>query len=189
MFLRTRPDRSKRSPHLIRVKAGQTLTTRIAGLPLRVHTHYFKSRTFPCIEGMATSCPLCQLLGDPRYYAYWPVVGSTGAQGAVELTDNAEFELIRNLPDHDSPIGHLVTFHRPSGRRNNPIEVSIPYTGANDDRPSKQHVEPIPVCDVQATLLRLWELPSRNAGESEIDYQNRLIVCCANRYNALLSAE
>lgn len=189
MFRSDRPVKKTGLPHLIRIKSGQTLTARIAGTPIRVQTHYIFGRTYPCISSRDQSCPLCDHISTPRYYAYWPVRGSTGRAGAVELTELAETQLLEILPDSDPGIGVLVMFHRPGGRRNNPVEVSIPLVRSNSDAviaSTCQTVDPDLITD---TLLRIWGCPERSPGITTSDYQNDLIPTLYHRYSRMVRSE
>ena len=185
MFHRTRPAPRVLFPHIVRVKAGQTVNARLAGFPVRVSTHYHSGRTHPCIR-TTHNCPLCATTGSPRYYAYWPIRGATGKAAAIELTELAEFCLLQALPDPDSPIGTPVTFHRPSGRRNNPIEVSIPFALSNENLLKKTRVEPVDEDEIRRTLFHLWNLPERPAGT---DSDSHLLHCgdiLLSRYDELV---
>jgi len=188
MFRTNPPKPKKHLPHILRIKSGQTLTSRLAGNPVRTETHFFKTRTLPCIRETHGSCPLCQSVGNPRYYAYWPVRGKTAAAAAVELTELAELELMHTLGNDQCGYGRLITFHRPAGRRNNPIQISLPMHVPKDEESRQKKVQPVATQDVQATLFRLWECPETLVGESWAAYLERLAECLHNRYCTLLSA-
>jgi hypothetical protein len=185
MFNSHPPSKKSHLPHLLRIKAGQTLISRIAGNPVRTNTHFFKGRTYPCIGSPTMTCPLCEHVSNPRYYAYWPIRGSTGMAAAVELTESAELQLLEVLPDDAPPLGVLVQFHRPSGRRNNPVEVSIPYLRSNADDIIASTCKPVDEAVIRATLLRLWGCPERGESQSEADYQSVLLRLLSARYTRM----
>jgi len=186
MFLNEPPKRENHLPHLVRLKAGQTLTTRLAGEPLRVHTHFATGRTLPCVNSDQTLCPLCELIGPPRYYAYWPIRGKSNQAGAVELTALAEQELLALFPEGNPPFGQRLQFHRPNGRRNNPVQISIPFLEDPHEKARKTEVVPVSPSDVQRTLFRLWEAPPMADGESLEVYLDRIIPVLAVRYAHML---
>lgn len=185
MFLSAPPQTPVALPHILRIKAGQTLTVRLAGAPLRTATHYFRSRTQPCIKAALGTCPLCDNVANPRYYAYWPCRGKTGTAGAVELTQFAEQELMAILPTECFAIGTLVTFSRPSGRRNNPIEVSIPNALPQNELLRQDQTEAVPLDSIQQTLFRLWECPERGMAEPMDVYLQRACNVMLARYTGL----
>ena len=188
MFLNERPPSRVQLPHILRVKSGQTLKGRLAGLPVRVETHYIKNRTLPCVRHTAPECPLCEHVGNPRYYSYWPIAGAQGMTAAVELTELAERQLIQLLPDDSLGWGTLVQFHRPSGRRNNPVEVSFPYNLSNNEENLKKAVINLAPEAVHQTLFRLWECPERAQGESLELFLTRCTHVLVSRYLHLVQS-
>lgn len=185
MFLDRKPDTHEHLPHIVRIKSGQTLNARLAGNPLRVFTHFLDGRTYPCIRSAVPDCPLCEHVANPRYYAYWPISGSTGIQAAVELTELAELQLLEILPAHGQTFGQLLTFHRPPGRRNNPVQVSLPMALPSDEENRKKALRPVPAEKVQRTLFRLWSLPPQKDLESIDQYLQRMYGILACRYLSL----
>lgn len=182
MFLSAPRPQQAHLPHIVRIKSGQTLNARLAGDPLRVLTHYHDGRTYPCLKAANGECPLCDAIANPRYYAYWPISGSTGNQAAVELTELAELQLLAILPPDRAHFGQLVTFHRPSGRRNNPVQISLPLVIPNDEEARQKKLVPVETHRVQLTLFRLWCCPPRDPCESIDDYLERIASVLHCRY-------
>lgn len=182
MFLSQPPQKNTYLPHIVRVKSGQTVKARLAGPPLRCLTHYVSRRTQPCIKNHPQGCPLCQHVANPRYYAYWPIAGSSGLQAAVELTELAELQLLQIIGSNTPALGTAVTFHRPSGRRNNPVEVSLPACLPKDDHARQKKVLEIPNHAIQETLFRLWECPDRYDHEPHRVYFDRVQDVLFSRY-------
>jgi len=187
MFTNQPPKAKEYLPHIVRIKSGQTLNARIAGDPLRISTHYTGGRTHPCLEATGLECPLCLHIGNPRYYAYWPISGSTGLQAAVELTELAELQLLQVLPENVSAVGSLVTFHRPNGRRNNPVQVSLPAVLPSDEKDRQKKIVPIPQTQVAKSLFRIWDCPPSLDRESFADYTQRLGRILLARYASLVA--
>lgn len=183
MFLNRPPEKKKHLPHIVRIKSGQTLNARLAGDPLRCFTHYADRRTYPCVRNHPDGCPLCAFVGNPRYYAYWPISGSTGLQAAVELTELAEWQLLQILERSANHFGHLVTFHRPSGRRNNPVQISTPAVLPKDDHARRQKIKPLEISAIQETLFRLWDCPERHPLEPMDRYLDRVEQTLHARYS------
>lgn len=187
MFRAQPPKPKPHLPHILRVKSGQTVQARLAGDPVRALTHYFKGRTHPCLQPYEHGCPLCDVCGSARYYAYWPISGSTGLTAAVELTQLAELQLQALLDNTAPPIGTLLTFHRPGGRRNNPVEVSLPATLPHNDHDRKTQIAPIPPEQIQATLCRLWDCPPPRPAEPVDEYVLRIRPALYDRYAHLVN--
>lgn len=183
MFLDRPPQKQTHLPHIVRVKTGQTINARLAGDPIRCFTHYADSRTCPCLRAHPEGCPLCRTVGNPRYYAYWPISGSTGLQAAIELTELAELQLMQLLPSDVHHFGLLLTFHRPSGRRNNPVQVSLPSALPKDNHDRAKNIKPVPFEAIQETLFRLWDCPSRLPREPFDAYLARVQATMYSRYS------
>lgn len=184
MFNALPPTVSRPFLPLLRVKAGQTLRVRIAGSPVRTSLHYREGRSHPCI-GATHHCRLCDLVGPGRYYAYWPIRGSTGQPAFVELTELAEFTLLSLIEDEENPTGLPIQISRPSGRRNNPLEISRPYAAALDELHRRAAVAVVEPSEIHRTLLRLWSLPERDPGTSENDHARRCADILSTRFAAM----
>lgn len=182
MFLDHAPSPRPQLPHILRVKSGQTLKGRIAGIPVRVETHYVKQRTLPCIKASAPDCPLCESVGNPRYYSYWPLAGKNGLPAVVELTELAELQLLEVLPKDRPSFGTLVQFHRPAGRRNNPVQVDIPFNLSAHEEDIQKGVVTLSPERIHQTLFRLWECPERLPGEALDLFLTRCVNVLLSRY-------
>lgn len=164
MWVQTPPPVKKSTlTPLLRPRPGQIIFGHLCGEPLRVFLHYAAGRSWPCVSH---DCCLCKREIPRRYYAYYPVRDHKGVLGIMELTSQAEDQLVKQM----SPITQVtrgdVWLSREPGRRNMPCKIVWKDSGNNGD----STLETIDVRGLQGELLHIWKLPNMNQNLDEREW-------------------
>lgn len=160
MFLDKVPDvRNAKQVTVLRVKPGRPITGWITGSVIRTMCHWYRSKSLPCLKQSRGHCPLCELGINQRYYAYYSLRSHTAGSEMIELTINAEEQLLDHARRCPNESAMLVTVSRKPGKRNNPIEVAVEYRDCSpEERAALARID-LDKDIMERSLCRLWGLP------------------------------
>jgi hypothetical protein len=162
---------------LLRPKAGHHVVAFLLDRPLRLFTHFFCKRTWPCV---APKCPCCARKIGKRLDSYYPAATLRGNPAVIELTPVSEHALQRLMLEHTDSASGVIRLTRPTGRKNLPCEVAWRPIGPADP-PCK--LPPDPDFLVK-TLCRMWKVdcpPGDYTSAEWIDeLRENLVLALAN---------
>jgi hypothetical protein len=171
MFLDKMPDaQSAKQVTVYRAKPGRPICGLLTGSCVRVMSHWYRSKSLPCLKEDLNRCPLCDLGINQRYYAYYSLRGRNGTAAMVELTATAEGQLVdvASCCPQDSVV--LLTVSRAPGKKNNPLIVSAEYRHCSNEEIAQINRVDLDRDLMMRTLIRLWGLPEFPLGMREDDY-------------------
>jgi len=167
MFLEQMPDvRSPRQVEIVRVKPGKPLRMILTGDTIRIMTHWYRGKTFPCLKAALGRCPLCQLGVNQRYYAYYAIRSLDGKPRMLELTSTAEARLVECFKVCPSGSVMYVLVSREHGKRNNPITVSAEYRDCSPEDVAHANRITLDRNLMKRSLTHLWNLPPWNESDN-----------------------
>lgn len=161
MFLEQMPDVTRPSQvEIVRVKPGKPLRMILTESSVRIMTHWYRGKTFPCLKEALKRCPLCQLGVNQRYYAYYAIRSLDGKPRMLELTSTAEAQLVDCYKV--CPAGSImyVLVSRERGKRNNPIMVSAEYRDCSPEEMAQANRITLDRNLMKRSLTHLWNLPA-----------------------------
>jgi hypothetical protein len=172
MFTDKMPDvTSAKQLTVYRAQANKPVQGMLAGLPVRVLSHWWRGKTIPCLKDEDQPCPLCDRGVDKRYYAYYPLRNAKGSSAIVEMTATAEAELTDHLklgPKKSIPI---LKVYRLKGKRNSPVHCDVDWKPCSEKEWTAFERVKIDQDLIKRTLARLWNLPQWPESMTLKDYE------------------
>lgn len=148
---------------LLRPKPGQEIYGRLCGDPLRVFLHFVAGRSWPCV---GRGCCLCKREIPRRFYSYYPVRNLKGVLGIMELTSQAEAQLVLQMSPVTQVTSGQVWLRRAHGRRNMPCSIEWKESEENGQPP----LESIDTQVLQSALMKIWNLPDKNEYKADREW-------------------
>jgi hypothetical protein len=171
MFLTEMPDvQSAKQITVYRAKPGRPICGFLTGSCVRTMSHWYRSKSLPCLKADLNHCPLCDLGINQRYYAYYSLRGRNGTAAMVELTSTAEAQLIDVASCCPKESVIFLTVSRAPGKKNNPLIVSAEYKSCSKEELAQIERVNLDRDLMMRTLIRLWNLPEFPLGMHEKDY-------------------
>lgn len=155
---------------LLRPGPGAEIFGHLCGEPLRVFLHYASGRSWPCV---GRGCCLCEEQIPRRYYAYYPVRDHKNVLGIMELTSQAEDQLVHQMSPVTQVTCGRVWLRRGHGRRNAPCTIEWKESEEN----GKAALKTLDTRDLQNTLLHIWKLPIMREYENEDEWLRAINRC------------
>lgn len=152
---------------IVRATGQRPVRVALRGEPRRLFVHFAAGRTWPCT---VVHCSLCRASVPRRLYCYYPAYDQHLRPCILELTAQAEAQLLTSMSPHTSEPRGVVQVSRSAHRRNSPVLVEW-------SEPPEKHAtlaDALSTEELERALLRIWGLPVRNGEVDDDEWLRRL---------------